>query len=66
MDTIWCQGNSDCVVRILTSFVAAFPKAKDDGEQEGAATLPQTLVRIPIQQAEAARKDAEVSETAGE
>ena len=35
-----------------------------EGEEE--SNLPQTLVRIPIQQAEAAQRDAEAAEVAGE
>ena len=44
---------------------AKIPKPKDaEGEEE--SNLPQTLVRIPIQQAEAAQKDAEAAEAAGD
>lgn len=47
------------------SRVVSIPKPKDaDGEE---TPLPQTLVRIPIQQAEAAQRDAEAAaEAAGE
>lgn len=46
------------------SVVAKIPKPKDaEGEEE--RNLPQTLVRIPIQQAEAAQRDAEAVEAAG-
>ena len=47
--------------------VAKIPKPKDAEGEEEEATLPQTLVRIPIQQAEAAQRDAETAaEGAGE
>jgi hypothetical protein len=53
-----CGSNIDCVV-------AKIPKPKDaEGDEE--SNLPQTLVRIPIQQAEAAQRDAEAAEAAGE
>ena len=46
--------------------IAKLPKPKDAGGEE-AAPLPQTLVRIPIQHAEAAQKEAEAAaEAAGE
>ena len=51
---------------MLTDDLEKFPKPKDAGDEDGATALPQTLVRIPIHQVEAAQKDAEVSETAGE
>lgn len=40
--------------------VAKIPRPKDAGEQEE-TSLPQTLVRIPVQQAEALQKEAEAS-----
>jgi DASH complex subunit DAD2 len=44
---------------------AKIPKPKDEeGKDEGAgekSELPQTLVRIPVQQAEAAQKEAEAA-----
>ena len=49
--------------------VAKIPKPSKDGEdEEEVATmpLPQTLVRIPIQQSEALQKEAEAAQTAGE
>jgi len=54
------------VAWVLTLFAAQFPKPKVDGEQDETAPLPQTLVRIPIQQTEAAQKELGVSQTAGE
>lgn len=44
---------------------ASLPKPKD-AEGEEVVPLPQTLVRIPIQQAEAAQKEAEAAEAGGE
>ena len=46
---------------MLTCNAAKIPKPKegDDGEeQEAKPDLPQTLVRIPVQQAEAAQREA--------
>ena len=42
--------------------VATIPKSGD--EAAAGPSLPQTLVRIPIQQAERAQRDAEVVEAA--
>jgi DASH complex subunit DAD2 len=50
---------------------ASIPKPKDseeqaDGKEEsGDPALPQTLVRIPIQQAEAAQREKELNNAAG-
>jgi hypothetical protein len=45
--------------------LAKIPKPKDaEGEED--SNLPQTLVRIPIQHAEAAQRDAEAAAEAGE
>lgn len=45
--------------------VSKIPKPKDtEGEEE--SNLPQTLVRIPIQQAEAVQREAEAADAAGE
>ncbi|GAB7365223.1 hypothetical protein MBLNU230_g6309t1 [Neophaeotheca triangularis] len=45
------------------------PKSEGDGEGEGVEEerqLPQTLVRIPVQQAEDVRREAEAKEGAGD
>jgi len=59
-------GNWSHVLRAIYMASAKIPKPKDaEGEED--ANLPQTLVRIPIQQAEAAQRDAEAAaEGAGE
>ena len=46
---------------LTVSFAAKIPKPKVEGEEGGedGVALPQTLVRIPIHQAEAAQKDAD-------
>lgn len=44
-------------------FAAKLPKPKDDGTEED-TPLPNTLVRIPIQHAEAMQKEAEAAEAA--
>ncbi|KAK3072391.1 DASH complex subunit dad2 [Teratosphaeriaceae sp. CCFEE 6253] len=58
-------GNWNHVLRAIGMASAAIPKPKD-GEGEEEMPLPQTLVRIPIQQAEGSRKEAEATETAGD
>ena len=61
-----CLGRG-LVVLTLICGVAKIPKAKDAEGEEDAASLPQTLVRIPIRQAEAAQRDAEAAaDAAGE
>jgi len=58
-------------VRVMEAdkWIAKIPKPSKDGEEEEEAAtmpLPQTLVRIPIQQSEALQKEAEAAQTAGE
>ncbi|TKA44251.1 hypothetical protein B0A55_13617 [Friedmanniomyces simplex] len=63
------MGNWNQVLRAVFMASAKIPKPSNDGEEvEEAETipLPQTLVRIPIQQAEAMQKEAEAAQTAGE
>ncbi len=65
-----CQrAESECGMTRADMCVAKIPKPDKGGEEEeDAATmpLPQTLVRIPIQQSEALQKEAEAAQTAGE
>ncbi|KAK0347627.1 DASH complex subunit dad2 [Friedmanniomyces endolithicus] len=65
------MGNWNQVLRavFMASGESKIPKPDKGGEEEeDAATmpLPQTLVRIPIQQSEALQKEAEAAQTAGE
>ncbi|KAK5171427.1 DASH complex subunit dad2 [Saxophila tyrrhenica] len=63
--------NWNGVLRAVYMASAKMPKLKDEGaegeEQEAKPELPQTLVRIPVHQAEAAQREAEAAaEAAGE
>ncbi|KAK0993062.1 DASH complex subunit dad2 [Friedmanniomyces endolithicus] len=63
------MGNWNQVLRAVFMASAKIPKPSKDGEdEEEVATmpLPQTLVRIPIQQSEALQKEVEAAQTAGE
>ncbi|KAK1046383.1 DASH complex subunit dad2 [Friedmanniomyces endolithicus] len=62
------MGNWNQVLRAVFMASAKIPKPSKDGEDEEVATmpLPQTLVRIPIQQSEALQKEVEAAQTAGE
>jgi len=51
------------------TYIAKIPKPDNEGEGDGEVAtmpLPQTLVRIPIQQSEALQKEAETAQTTGE
>ena len=56
------------VATVLTAWTASIPKPKDPdadaAAQDEKPQLPQTLVRIPVHQAEAAQKEAEAAATA--
>ena len=53
--------------KVLTFFLAAIPKPKDteaeQAEDDSKPQLPQTLVRIPIEQAEDAKKAMQDSQS---
>ena len=58
----WSEGMKDGV---LTRLIAAIPKPKTDGQgEEEERKLPETLVRIPIQQAERAQREQEAEREA--
>ncbi|KJX98209.1 dash complex subunit dad2 like protein [Zymoseptoria brevis] len=64
------MGNWNTVLRAVYMASASIPKPKDDEQIDGKAevaepSLPQTLVRIPIQQAEAAQREKELKEATG-
>lgn len=60
-------GNWNNVLRAIHMASAKIPKPRESEEDGTEAQLPQTLVRIPIQQAEAAQREVEaVAEAAGE
>ncbi|KAK4575232.1 DASH complex subunit dad2 [Recurvomyces mirabilis] len=65
-------GNWNNVLRAIHMASTKIPRPKDDDADADAPTaeeeipLPQTLVRIPIQQAEAMQKEAEAALEAGE
>ncbi|KAK5116683.1 hypothetical protein LTR62_007357 [Meristemomyces frigidus] len=62
-------GNWHNVLRAIHMASAKLPKPKDgdaDAEAEDGVPLPQTLVRIPIQTAEAMQKEAEVMQNEAE
>ncbi|SMR61100.1 unnamed protein product [Zymoseptoria tritici ST99CH_1A5] len=62
------MGNWNTVLRAVYMASASIPKPKDEEEQANGKAeavepaLPQTLVRIPIQQAEAAQREKELKE----
>ncbi|KAK5688806.1 DASH complex subunit dad2 [Elasticomyces elasticus] len=62
-------GNWNQVLRAVYMASSVIPKPAKEGEEadeEPSMPLPQTLVRIPIQQAEAVQKEAEAAHKAGE
>ncbi|KAK3722745.1 DASH complex subunit dad2 [Vermiconidia calcicola] len=52
-------GNWNHVLRAIHMASASIPRPKDAEDEEKPRQLPQTLVRIPVQQAEAAQREAE-------
>ncbi|KAK0271640.1 DASH complex subunit dad2 [Friedmanniomyces endolithicus] len=63
------MGNWNQVLRAVFMASAKIPKPDNEGEGDGEVAtmpLPQTLVRIPIQQSEALQKEAETAQTTGE
>ncbi|KAK0313544.1 DASH complex subunit dad2 [Friedmanniomyces endolithicus] len=63
------MGNWNQVLRAVFMASAKIPKPDNEGEGAGEVAtmpLPQTLVRIPIQQSEALQKEAETAQTTGE
>ncbi|CZT20309.1 uncharacterized protein RCC_06168 [Ramularia collo-cygni] len=58
------MGNWNTVLRAVYMASASIPKPSEQKGQAEEPTLPQTLVRIPIQQAEAAQREMEGKEAA--